>query len=677
LTESHNAVFLSYASQDAQAAERICATLRAAGIEVWFDQAELRGGDVWDQAIRRQIKDCALFIPVISATTASRREGYFRLEWDLADQRTRMIARDRAFIVPVCIDSTPDSGTDVPESFVRAQWTRLPAGQTSAAFAARISELLSPDTADAPPPARAATDSAGCAREPARRPSASTGRKRLLLLIAAVVLIGGGYFALDRFVMSKRGADADRLMRTSPARAESSAVPQESIAVLPFVDMSEKHDQEYFSDGLSEELIDLLVKVPELQVPARTSSFYFKGRQATIAEIAKLLGVAYVLEGSVRKSGDKLRVTAQLIRASDGYHAWSQTYDRDLGDVFKIEDDVATTVVAALTPTLVASAARTVTPTPNLDAYTLYLQGQYSYSRTDKGATDVALKDFSQAVALDPNFASAWAYLGKTHVVAYLHGWAPREKACPAARQAVDEALRRAPGLVDVHLTQAFIARRCDWDWAAEGAAITRAEALAPQDPEVLYERSRYEQIMGNTASAIEFLRRSAARDPLNPVTLQNLGFDLSISGQFPEAETWLRKALILDPEGTWLHESLAGILVEMGRTDDALRENSFETDERARIAGEELIKFRTGRRRDADAALEVFLSKFAVEDPYSVAGIFAARAQADEAFKWLGIAIGKHQASAIYLKTEPDLVPLHSDPRWAGVLRRMNLPLD
>jgi len=138
------AVFLSYASQDAEAAQKICEALRAAGIEVWFDQSELRGGDVWDQKIRRQIHDCALFVPIISANTASRQEGYFRLEWDLADQRTHMIARDRAFIVPVCLDATPGAGTDVPESFHRVQWTRLPAGETPPAFAERVRRLLSP-----------------------------------------------------------------------------------------------------------------------------------------------------------------------------------------------------------------------------------------------------------------------------------------------------------------------------------------------------------------------------------------------------------------------------------------------------------------------------------------------------------------------------------------------------
>jgi tetratricopeptide (TPR) repeat protein len=320
---------------------------------------------------------------------------------------------------------------------------------------------------------------------------------------------------------------------------------------------------------------------------------------------------------------------------------------------------------------------RTPPPTANLDAYNLYLQGRYSYTRTDKSSTDAAMKAFSQAVALDRGSAAAWAYLGRSHVAMYLRGWAPREKACPAARQAADEALRRAPDLMDAQLTQAFIARRCDWDWAAESAAISHAEALAAEGSDVLYEKAHYAQIMGDTASAIELLRRSVARDPLNSVKFHNLAFLLLITRQFSEAEVWIQKGLVVDPEGTWLHATRASILLELGRADDALLENALETDAAARVAGEEIIKFRIGSRRDADALLDTFISRFAADDPYTAANIFGFRAQADEAFKWLDRAIAEHQSAVIYLKTEPALVSLHDDPRWASVLRRMNLALD
>src|SRR5262245_27582734 len=304
------AVFLSYASQDTAAAQRICEAMRSAGVEVWFDQSELKGGDVWDQKIRRQIHDCALFIPIISANTASRQEGYFRLEWDLADQRTHMMARDRAFIVPVCLDATPGAGTDVPESFHRVQWTRLPAGETPPAFAERVRRLLAPAQDHAPtahPAAPSVSDAILTARRPFRGPSWS---KPALWVTVAVVFAALAYLVADKFWISKHVRASPTVTASTPATAAPPSAPAfspppHSIAVLPFVNMSGDKDQEYFADGLAEELLDLLAKTPGLHVIARTSSFSFKGKSDDIPSIAAKLNVENVLEGSVRRSANR------------------------------------------------------------------------------------------------------------------------------------------------------------------------------------------------------------------------------------------------------------------------------------------------------------------------------------------------------------------------------------
>jgi hypothetical protein len=286
MTEPTKAVFLSYASQDAEAARRICDALRAGDIEVWFDQSDLRGGDAWDRQIRKQIQDCAIFIPVISATTQGRTEGYFRLEWKLAVERTHLMSERMAFLVPVVIDDTGDAEADVPERLRVVQWTRLPAGVTPPAFVTRISQLLSPSEPQAPAAPRPAIGSAPSFRPPTPSAAASRRSKLIPLLIAAVALLGGGYFALDKFVLSKRSVASLRGV------SASSVIPEKSIAVLPFVNMSSDKEQDYFSDGLTEEMIDLLGRVPDLRVPARTSSFYFKGKNETIANIAQQLKVA-------------------------------------------------------------------------------------------------------------------------------------------------------------------------------------------------------------------------------------------------------------------------------------------------------------------------------------------------------------------------------------------------
>jgi TolB-like protein len=370
MIEPARAVFLSYASQDAEAARRIADTLRSAGVEVWFDQSELRGGDVWDQRIRHQIRECALFLPIISSHTQQRSEGYFRLEWRLADQRTHLMGRSRPFIVPVCVDDTSETDADVPDSFSAAQWTRLHNGDVQPAFVKLVLRLLSTAASHAPgvvsSPADPAAPHIGAAPQPVQRSEASRP-KRVLVLIAAVAIIGIGYIAVDKLWLSKNSADMQTSLATvRPGNSpQGGAIPEKSVAVLPFVDMSEKKDQEYFSDGLSEELIDLLAQVQDLRVPARTSSFAFKGKADDVTSIAQKLRVAQVLEGSVRKAGNTLRVTVQLIRADNGYHLWSKTYDRDIKDIFKVQDEIAAAVVEVLKAKLAPAQTAAQTPRPS------------------------------------------------------------------------------------------------------------------------------------------------------------------------------------------------------------------------------------------------------------------------------------------------------------------------
>jgi hypothetical protein len=281
MADASKAVFLSYASQDAGAARRICEALRAAGVEVWFDQSELRGGDAWDAAIKRQIKACALFIPVISRNTHAREEGYFRLEWKLAVDRSHLMTTSRTFLLPVAIDTTGDDDEQVPDRFRELQWTRLPDGETPAAFVERVQRLLNiehqpmPAAARPPEPPAAAPPQAVA---PGAAPVRLFARRSWLTWgLVAVALVTLGYFAVHRLIAGKPAVPSTTgSAATAPVTAN--AIPEKSIAVLPFVDMSEKRDQEYFSDGLTEELLDLLAQVPDLYVPARTSSFFSRER---------------------------------------------------------------------------------------------------------------------------------------------------------------------------------------------------------------------------------------------------------------------------------------------------------------------------------------------------------------------------------------------------------------
>ena len=305
-------IFLSYASQDADAARRLCDALHAFGLAVWFDQSDLRSGDAWDASIRKQIKECALFVPIISHNTQQREEGYFRLEWKLAVDRSHLMADDKAFFFPVILGDVAELSARVPDKFRERQWTRIIDDATIATFAAHISKQLSTRVAlDANEPVAAqAANVAGSARE----------RYRAIATHSAVT--PNAAFKLTSPVVPHRPA----------------------IAVLPFANMSGAAEDEFFTDGMTEEIINALAQIGGLKVAARTSCFAFKGKNEDLRSVAKKLGVTSVLEGSVRKAGTRLRITAQLVNAADGCQLWSERYDRELVDVFALQDELTTSI---------------------------------------------------------------------------------------------------------------------------------------------------------------------------------------------------------------------------------------------------------------------------------------------------------------------------------------------
>ncbi|MBI4622232.1 MAG: TIR domain-containing protein [Verrucomicrobia bacterium] len=330
------AVFLSYAREDTDAARRITEALRGFGVEVWFDQSELRGGEAWDEKIHGQIRDCTLFLAVISAHTQHRREGYFRREWKLAVVRTNDMAEGVPFLLPVVVDDTAESRALVPAEFLRVQWTRLPGGLPTPQFIEQVKRLL----------AQMSADVGQVSDLPHREPltsSSSTQRRTFPLwaatMVGALVLGLVAYFALRP--------------PTAPAVNDLSSVAlakeDKSVAVLPFENRSEDKDNNaFFSDGIHEDILTNLAHIRELRVVSRTSVMEYRGKTGNIREIARKLGVAYVLEGSVRRAGNRVRVTGQLIRAATDEHIWAETYDKDLNDIFAIQSELAQKIAGAL-----------------------------------------------------------------------------------------------------------------------------------------------------------------------------------------------------------------------------------------------------------------------------------------------------------------------------------------
>jgi TolB-like protein len=676
--EPNRAVFLSYASQDAQPAKRICDALRAAGIEVWFDQSELRGGDAWDQKIRRQIHECALFIPIISSNTQARPEGYFRLEWRLADQRTYLMGRSRVFLVPVCIDDTLEANADAPDSFLAVQWVRLRGGEAPPAVVERIMQLLCPD--QHLPPASAHTPaqpSIAPAFSELTRVRGSARRSRLVrLLIAAVAIIGLGYFVVDRLLLSKRPAAGTQFssLINLPAMPARSAIPEKSIAVLPFVDLSEKHDQGYFADGMAEEIINLLVKIPELKVIGRTSSFQFKGTDDDLRKIGATLGIAYVVEGSVRRAENRIRVAAQLIDTRDGTHRWSEQYDRDAGDVLKVQDEIAAGLVRALQLEIAPSTRFPLRWKPkNAETYDLYLRGLHAADKFNQSGFEEAVVDFRSALELDSSFVPAAEAL--TQSLMFMAGFAmvPEQTGWQRVREAAEATLRLNPRSAVAHggIANAY---EYDWNWPAAERELSIAVALAPTDSEILTLAADESLIVGSWAQAAHYLDTARAIDPLQPYVHEWSCWVYQPMGRLAEAEQACRRALQISPTFSGGAYNLGIVLLLEGKAEDALTQMQEATDPSDQLTGLALAFYALHRRKEADAALERLEAEHAEDNPMAIADVYAFTGQNERALKWLAAAVARRDHNISYIKSDPFLKKLQQDLRYKLVLRKVNL---
>lgn len=680
VSEPSHAVFLSYASQDAPAAHRISETLRAAGIEVWFDQSELRGGDAWDHSIRRQIKSCALFIPVISQTTHERDEGYFRLEWKLAVDRCHLMAADRTFLLPVVVDDTREDDDRVPERFRDVQWTRLRGGATPPAFVERVRLLLSlPSSTTTGAPA---SGTSGSVAPTSGRAQASSGARVAAIALAAVlVLAAAAWFVSDRLGNRRATVPTPAVAAASPAPA-AFAPPPHSIAVLPFVNLSGDPGQDYFSDGLTEELLNSLAAVDGLQVAARTSSFSFKGKDTDIPTIARKLDVGAVLEGSVRRSGRTVRITAQLIDAVSGFHVWSKTYDRNLSDVLKLQTEIATAVADALRVTLLTDTRAKIElgGTRNPEAFDSYLRATMASNVGGDAANYLnAIAAYTDAIRLDPNYALALA--GRSFVESL---YASQGAVGPAVRESFEKALADgraavalAPELADGHLALAFYFANGALDFRQASPEFERARALAPGKASILGTYGLFAVTVGRIEPGLADLKRAAALDPLNVVSHFVLGRGLYWSRRYEEALAALEEAATLDASYLPIYEYRGLAYYGLG---------NFE---KARAACEPKPAYwgaqwclavsyeKLGRRADAEASLAKLKQLQGNSAAYQYATIYAQWGDAPKALEWLETALKVRDPGVTLMKDDPFMDSLRKEPRFQAIERELNFPQD
>jgi TolB-like protein/Tfp pilus assembly protein PilF len=448
------------------------------------------------------------------------------------------------------------------------------------------------------------------------------------------------------------------------------AIPEKSIAVLPFVNMSDDKANEFFSDGISEELLNLLAKIPQLQVTARTSSFSFKGKEVAIPEIARTLHVANVLEGSVRKAGKSVRITAQLIKAGTDTHLWSQTYDRKLDDIFAVQDEIAADVVKQLKVTLLGAAPKARTTDP--EAYALYLQAKQLGRQASAEAFKQSDTLFRKVLAIDPRYAPAWAGLAENFYHETSQGLLSNKEGFAQAREAANKALAIDPEYAPAHAQLGFIAMYGDNDLAAAAQHLTHALAFDPADLDVLRTSASLVASLGRLDEALALDEAVVRRDPVNVTALYNLGYDQRMAGRLDAAIASYRTVLSLALGQGRAHANLGVALLLKGDAKGGMAEIEQETSEVWKMIDLPMAYHALGHKADSDAALAALIAKYEKDAPVNIAYVYAFRGEADKAFEWLDKAIEYGDTGIGEIVTENLFDKIHADPRWLPFLRKI-----
>lgn len=503
--------------------------------------------------------------------------------------------------------------------------------------------------------------------------------QELSILIALLLVAGSVLLWVSRH--SHEGATAAASTTASPASvAATFSPPPHSIAVLPFVNMSGDKEQEYFSDGLTEELLNSLSSIDELQVAARTSSFSFQGEHPDLATVAHKLNVASVLEGSVRRSGHTIRITAQLSNAVTGFHIWSQTYDRDLSDVLRLQTEIATAVARALKVKLLGDFAAKIElgGTRNPAAFDAYLRGSKAFSSShDVSSLQSAVSEYTEALRLDPTYALAFA--GRSRA---LSAYAAEIAIAPAMREFFDKAqadarkaLELAPDLAEGHLALAFYFTRGSLDFAHADEAYERAVVLAPGNAEVLADSGRFAVIMGRLDAGLAAGRRAVVLDPLGPRSRYVLGQALYLARRDKEAVAAFGEVISLEPDYKEAYGLRGLAYYRLGEFQRARSSCETKPDYWASQWCLAVTNDKLGQHADAEAMLKKFQAAYGNAGPVEYASIYAQWGNKAKALEWLTAAMRLRNPDLVYVKTDPLLDPLRKEPRFQAIARALKFP--
>jgi serine/threonine-protein kinase len=478
------------------------------------------------------------------------------------------------------------------------------------------------------------------------------------------VVVIGGLLSIGLFFLGRYTA----LNTASPARTSS-----KSIAVLPLLNESGDPKDEYFSDGLSEELIAALAQIRELKVIGRSSSFRFKERKDEPKTIGEKLGVATLLEGTVRKQGDRVRIVAELINAADGIELWTRTFDRELRDIFAVQAEIAAAVAESLKVRLLGPDQRSSANPKTAEAHNAYLQGHYYFQRRNLEDYRKAVAHYDEAIRLDPDYALAYAERSETStLIGDLTGTGKTE--WPKARSDAEKAVAIAPALAEAHAALGWVRFFTEWRFAEGLNELKRAKELAPANPTANDLLARVVVYLGRLGEAEQQGRQAVETDPLAYTAQNNLARILWYEGKLDEADAVARKAAELQPTAASSRRWQVLVAIQRGDKETALREAQLEPDESYRRFEIALAQYAHGDRIAADAALADLIANNQGVD-YQIAQVYAVRGEKEKAFEWLQIAFDNHDTGMLGLLVDPLLNNLRDDPRYKTFLAKLGLP--
>ncbi len=524
-------------------------------------------------------------------------------------------------------------------------------------------------------------------------PRANVPKKSPFLIPSAVAVIVA---LLAAWLWTERPARNGQSSATHSLPVAPAKAPEpNSVAVLPLVNMSDDKGSEYFSDGISEELLNVLQKIPGLHVAARTSAFSFKGKNATAQEIGQKLGVAYLVDGSVRKSGQAVRIAARLTRTDTGEELWSENYTRDLKDVFAVQSELAQTIVGQLRGRFAGADAGSTAKekiqaevqaaekggTKNVEAHEAYLQGRFFINRHSEKEADQARAAFERAVQLDPNFALAWAGLAQTHIWYCNYATEGGQKGfnahLAAARESVEKALAIEPDLPEALSARSVIETNFDYNWKGAAETLRKALALAPEDPSLLMQAGNLAGVHGDTTQGQEFFRHAVAVDPVNALARAFYASSMTSLGHYAEARAEYARVIELNPSAPNSHASVGLCYLLEGKPEEAVAAAQKDAADWARLLVVSSARWNQKRLAESDAALRELIAKNAETAAYQIADVYGYRNDKDHAFEWLERAHRQRDAGLPTLRTDVLLKNLHSDPRWDPFLHTMGLADD